>query len=91
MTTKVISALHQYEELVGKGKIKSFSVFIKQESILIKPEGNGAGKEVVLIQELLTSLRTFFYDVTSIEYNSFDYATLKSFVNASACPSKMAS
>jgi len=37
---------------------------------------------VPLIQELVTSLRAFFYGVEGIEYGSFDYATLKSFINA---------
>ncbi|GAB3528347.1 hypothetical protein GCM10027443_06080 [Pontibacter brevis] len=91
MTTKVISALQEHEELVKDGTISSFSVFIQQEGILIKPAGSAAEKEVKLIQELHTSLRIFFYGVDCIEHNSFDYATLKSFINASVCTNRLAS
>ncbi|RDV14471.1 hypothetical protein DXT99_13780 [Pontibacter diazotrophicus] len=91
MTEKINAALHKYEKLVEKGKIRSFSVYIQEEGILILPEGAGISKEVDLIQELMTSLRVFFYGVPSIEHNSYDYVTLKSFINASACASKMAS
>ncbi|WP_162054214.1 hypothetical protein [Pontibacter pamirensis] len=91
MTEKINAALLQYEALVESGNIRSFSVYIQQEGVLILPEGSGVSKEVALIQELITSLRIFFYDVSSIEHNSYDYVTLKSFINASVCTSKMAS
>ena len=87
----VNAALNSYEKLVERGKIKSFFVYIQEEGILIKSDSSDAGKEITLLQELVSSLHTFFFGVTSIEYNSFDYATLKSFINASVCSNKLAS
>lgn len=83
MTVKISTALQHYEELTEKGKIPTFAIYIQGEGILIKPPGTEAGQQVPLIEEMLTSLHAFFYEVECIEYGSFDYITLKSFINAS--------
>ncbi|GAB3537213.1 hypothetical protein GCM10027443_29700 [Pontibacter brevis] len=83
LTAKLKKTLQQHEALVESGKISTFTAFIQQEGILIKPAGSETGLEVPLIQEMLVSLHAFFYGVESIEYGSFDYATLKGFINAS--------
>lgn len=83
MTVKISKALQQYEELTQNGKIPTFAVYIQGEGILIKPPGQALGQQVPLIEEILTSLHAFFYEVDCIEYGSFDYITLKSFINAS--------
>lgn len=83
MTVKINTALQQYEELAEVGTIPTFAVYIQGEGILIKPAGAEQGQQVPLVKEMLTSLHAFFYGVEYIEYGSFDYTTLKSFVNAS--------
>ncbi|MCC9138634.1 hypothetical protein ACFSKU_04155 [Pontibacter silvestris] len=82
MTTKVNAGLQQYEELVESGEIETFAVLIQDNCIIIEPAGSVAGMEMPVIQELLSSIRAFFYGVKSIEYGSFDYTTLRSFINA---------
>ena len=86
MTAKINTALQQYEELTQLGAIPTFAVYIQREGILIKPPGAEQGQRVPLIEEMRTSLHAFFYDVECIEYGSFDYITLKSFINASMQP-----
>lgn len=83
MTAKINTALQQYEELAQIGAIPTFAVYIQGEGILIKPAGAEQGQQVLLIEEMLTSLHAFFYGVEYIEYGTFDYTTLKSFINAS--------
>lgn len=82
MTAKITKALQQYEELTQNGKIPTFAVYLQGEGVLIKPPGQETGQQVLLIEEILTSLHAFFYEVDYIEYGSFDYITLKSFINA---------
>jgi hypothetical protein len=89
MTAKVSSVLQEYEEKVASGKIATFAVRIQADSILIEPSGSDPGQEVRLIEELQTALHTFFYEVESIEYGSFDYSTLKSLINARECLDRM--
>jgi DNA polymerase sigma len=89
MTAKVSSTLQQYEEMVSNGKIATFAVRIQENSLLIKPSDSDTGQEFRLIEELQSALRTFFYEVESIEYGSFDYATLKSLINARECLDRM--
>lgn len=91
MTTKVTASLLAYENLVQSGKIKSFSVYILEKGIILKAAGEDTLEELTLLQESISSLRGFFYDVPSVEYNSFDYANLKSLINASVYLDRMAS
>ena len=83
MTIKIRAALQHYEQLTEKGRIPTFAVYIQGEGILIKPPGTEVGQQVPLIEEMLTLLHAFFYEVDCIKYGSFDYASLKSFLNAS--------
>ena len=77
------AALQHYEQLTEKGSIPTFAVYIQGEGILIKPPGAEAGQQVPLIEEMLTLLHAYFYDVDCIEYGSFDYTSLKNFLSAS--------
>ena len=83
MTNKIRAALRHYEHLTEEGSIATFAVYIQGDGILIKPPGAEAGQQVPLIEEMLTLLHAYFYDMECIEYGTFDYASLKSFLNAS--------
>ena len=84
MTGRLKTALQRHEALVESGQITAFTAVIRQEGIPIRPAGSETGQEVRLVRETLASLHAFFYGVEAIEYGSFDYATLKGLVNASA-------
>jgi len=89
MTNKIRAALRHYEKLTEEGNITTFAVYIQGDGILIKPPGAETGQQVPLIEEMLTLLHAYFYDLECIEYGSFDYASLKSFLNASPEEGKM--
>ena len=84
MAARLKTTLQRHEALVESGEITSFTTIIRQKGILIRPAGSERGQEVLLVGETLASLHAFFYGVESIEYGSFDYATFKGLVNASA-------
>ncbi len=85
------NALERYEKQVEDGLIRSFWIFLKKDGLLIKVADKELGIEqhVPLNEELMSSLISFFFEVASIEYGSNDYATLKSFINASLCINRL--
>jgi len=84
MTRMVARALQEYETLVKKGAIASFSVTIEDRGILITPAGTGAdAQRVPLIEEVADTLHVFFYNVPAIDYGTYDYTSLNSFFHDS--------
>ena len=81
MDTRLRKALQKHENLIKDGKITSFTVFVQEKGVLIKPAGSGDVQRVALIQEMLTTLRALFHG-KAIEYGSADYAALKGLVHA---------
>ncbi len=75
--------------MVLSGKIKTFQVHISDTGIKVKPSGSAPECEILLTQELQNSIRTYFYEVNSFSYGSFDYTTLKSLINARVCLERM--
>lgn len=82
MITNVNDTLHLYEEMVSNGEIETFEVFICDTGLKLVPTGSAPECEIQLAQELQDSIQTYFYEITSFVYRSFDYTTLKSLINA---------
>lgn len=74
--------LERYESEVKDGKIDSFWVTIRDNSLQIKSAEHKPGKTVFVAADMLESIQTFFYGVDTIQYGTHDYANLKSFMNA---------
>ncbi|WP_347156782.1 hypothetical protein [Pontibacter chitinilyticus] len=85
MTRKITNTLRNFESYVTKGDIASFKICISHNGINIKTENTSKDKEVLLIREILDPIRVFFSGIEVIEYNSFDYISLKSFLNTTTC------
>lgn len=82
MTDTVIKILNEFEGLVQSGEIASFSVFVKPYSVLFKASEGEREEEVVLSEEMLQTLDSFFSDLDGISYSTYDYDNLKSLLNA---------
>ena len=68
--------------LVQERSISSFAIFIKKKGILLQAADKALEQELPLPEDVLQSLRSFFYGMPSIAYMTYDYTSLKSFVNA---------
>lgn len=82
MTQQVTQKLNSFESQVSSGEIVSFTVSLYRAGLKIKAPNKDAVQEVPLLDEILTPLKVFFAGVETIEYSSFDYISLKSFLNA---------
>ena len=89
MDGKALEALQECEDLVRSGGVKTFSVRLLEERLLIEKDGESEAQEVALPEELYDSLKIFFYNVESIPYRSYDYSTLRSLINAHMCLERM--
>lgn len=82
MTRKITQKLNIFESQVSSGEIISFSISLYQTGLKIKAANKDAVQEVPLLDEILMPLKVFFAGVETIEYSSFDYISLKSFLSA---------
>ncbi|MBF9254460.1 hypothetical protein I2I11_14240 [Pontibacter sp. 172403-2] len=82
MTRQVNQKLNSFESQVSSGEIVSFTVSLYQTGLKIKAADKEAVQEVPLLEEILIPLKVFFAGVDTIEYSSFDYVSLKSFLSA---------
>ncbi|MBC5772729.1 hypothetical protein H8S95_01525 [Pontibacter sp. KCTC 32443] len=92
MVEKVHALLQEYEDKQAAGKIKTFIVKILDESLQVLPEPSASdeAKSISLAPDLQNSLEIFFSDIQFITFGSFDYATLKSLLNAHCTLERMA-
>ncbi|MDX5423070.1 MAG: hypothetical protein LPK07_01150 [Hymenobacteraceae bacterium] len=89
MNSHILDTLQEYEDLVKDGHLQTFSIRLEGSSLLIQQDGETREKELLLPEELHTTLGIFFSGVESIAYLSFDYTTLKSLINAHECLKRM--
>jgi len=82
MTRKVTQKLNNFESQVMSGEIVSFTVSLYQTGLKIKAANEAMVQEIPLVDEILIPLKVFFVGVETIEYSSFDYVSLKSFLSA---------
>ncbi len=84
MTRQITQKLDKLETQVLNGEIASFTISLYLNGLQIKPEGDAEPQEVLLMDEILTPLKVFFVGVDAIEYSSYDYTSLKSFLSTPA-------
>jgi hypothetical protein len=92
MIEKVHALLQEFEEKQAAGKIETFIVQVSPGGLLIQPQPVAADnpKSINLTPELLYTLQIFFSDIEGISFNSYDYVTLKSLLNAHGTLERMA-
>ena len=92
MVEKVQALLQEFEDRQTAGKIETFTVKISANGLLFVPIPDAAGisKTIDLSPELLYTLQIFFSDIDGICFNSYDYVTLKSLLNAHGTLERMA-
>lgn len=82
MADRIARALEEFEALVRDGKIATFWVTVRKDGLWFEASQKGLNQKVPLAADMFDSLATFFYGVGKIEYNSHDYESLKSLINA---------
>ena len=82
MAEKITQALEEFEALVRDGKTATFWVAVRKDGLWLKAGQTNEKRKVPLADDMFDSLTAFFYGVGEIEYNSHDYANLKSIINA---------
>jgi len=81
MTYQVTQKLNIFESQVSSGEIASFTVSLYRRGLKIKAANEDVVQEVPLLDEILIPLKVFFVGIEAIEYSSFDYISLKSFLS----------
>ena len=91
MTDRVHKALEEYEQKLADGKIITFIVKITASGLCLETQPASAETPLTLplTEELHTSLQIFFSDIDGVAYGSFDYATLRSLLNAHSTIERM--
>ena len=81
MTYQVTQKLNIFESQVSSGEIVSFTVRLYRRGLQIKAANEDVVQEVPLLDEILIPLKVFFVGIEAIEYSSFDYISLRSFLS----------
>jgi len=82
MPSSTLNILKRFETWVKAGKISGFNVVMQRNEIVIRSSDNTREEQVELDKETAASLKIFFHGVDKIEYDSFDYVSLTSIINA---------
>jgi hypothetical protein len=89
MSYNAIQILTRFENLVKLKNITGFNIELLQHGLLIKSDDGSRELTVELDNETLSSLRIFFDGVAVIQYNSYDYISLTSIINAKSILERM--
>ena len=82
MAERIVQSLEEFEALVRDGKSATFRVAVRKDGLWLQCGQTNQKRKVPLAPDMFESLASFFYGAGEIEYNSHDYDSLKSFINA---------
>ncbi|NDK55711.1 hypothetical protein [Pontibacter fetidus] len=92
MVEKVHALLQEFEEKQTEGTIESFVTKVTATGLLVEalPADTGISNAIDLSEGLRQTLQIFFSDIAGIAFNTYDYTTLKSLLNAHGTLERMA-